>query len=111
MQDIADDTPLRLADAVKIAFPAGGMTISGLRRERDAGRLVVRRIAGKDFTTLADIRNMMEACRVVVPPKVAYSNSRDTGSAVRSSIALASALATIQEMKESLRSTSAKKTR
>ena len=27
------DTPLRLRDAVKIAFPFGGMTVSGLRRE------------------------------------------------------------------------------
>ena len=33
--EITPNTPLRLADAVKIAFPMGGMTVAGLRRERD----------------------------------------------------------------------------
>jgi len=36
---ITSDTLLRLADAVKIAFPMGGMTVAGLRRERDRSRL------------------------------------------------------------------------
>jgi hypothetical protein len=40
------------------------MTASGLRRERDRGRLIVERIAGKDFTTLANIEKMRELCRV-----------------------------------------------
>jgi hypothetical protein len=31
MSAIDPDSPLRLADAVSIAFPAGGMTMSGLR--------------------------------------------------------------------------------
>ncbi len=30
---IADDAPFRLADAARLAFPAGGMTAAGLRRE------------------------------------------------------------------------------
>jgi hypothetical protein len=59
----APGTPLRLSEAVKLAFPHGGMTVSGLRRERDHGRLAVFKIAGKDFTTLADIGRMMELCR------------------------------------------------
>jgi integrase len=37
--NVAHDAPLRLADAAKIAFPAGGMTASGLRREAARGRL------------------------------------------------------------------------
>ena len=41
------DTPLRLRDAVKIAFPLGGMTVSGLRREIKRERLTVEIIAGK----------------------------------------------------------------
>ena len=61
--EIALDTPLRLADAVKIAFPMGGMTVAGLRRERDRNRLVVEKIAGKEFTTLAHIQRMRELCR------------------------------------------------
>lgn len=39
--EITDDTPLRLAVAAALAYPDGSMTASGLRRERDAGRLVV----------------------------------------------------------------------
>jgi hypothetical protein len=62
--DLIDaDTPLRLEDAVKIAFPAGGMTLSGLRKEVARGTLAVELIAGKHFTTLADIKRMRELCR------------------------------------------------
>jgi hypothetical protein len=61
--EIAANTPLRLADAVEIAFPLGGMTVAGLRRERDRNRLVVEKIAGKEFTTLAHIERMRELCR------------------------------------------------
>jgi hypothetical protein len=64
----ASTTPLRLADAIKHAFPFGGMTVSGLRREADRGRLVIERIAGKDFTTLAEIEAMRERCRVPLKP-------------------------------------------
>jgi hypothetical protein len=61
--EITPNTPLRLADAVKIAFPMGGMTVAGLRRERDCNRLVIEKIAGKEFTTPADIEWMRELCR------------------------------------------------
>ena len=64
MAVVGRDAPLRLAQAARIAFPNGSMTASGLRRERDRGRLVVERIAGKDFTTLANIERMRELCRV-----------------------------------------------
>ena len=49
------DTPLRLDVAAKLAFPDGGVTAASLRREATAGRLVIERIAGKDFTTLHHI--------------------------------------------------------
>jgi hypothetical protein len=61
--EITRNTPLRLADAVKIAFPMGGMTVAGLRRERDRNRLIIEKIAGKEFTTLAHIERMRELCR------------------------------------------------
>src|SRR3974390_2018741 len=61
--EITPNTPLRLADAVKIAFPMGGMTVAGLRRERDRNRLVIEKIAGKEFTTLAHIERMRELRR------------------------------------------------
>ena len=54
--NIDPNAPLRLKDAVEIAFPLGGMTVSGLRRERNKGRLVIEEIAGKQFTTLHILR-------------------------------------------------------
>jgi hypothetical protein len=58
------DAPLRLDVAAALAFPDGSMTASGLRRESARGRLVIERIAGKDYTTLRDIGRMRELCRV-----------------------------------------------
>lgn len=34
--EIGPDEPIRLEDAARLAFPAGGMTVKGLRRERSA---------------------------------------------------------------------------
>jgi hypothetical protein len=62
--EIEPDVPLRLRVAAELAFPDGSMTASGLRREAARGRLVVERIAGKDYTTLASIQRMRELCRV-----------------------------------------------
>jgi hypothetical protein len=62
--EIRPDTPFRLNVAATLAFPDGSMTASGLRREAARGRLVVERIAGKDYTTLANIERMRELCRV-----------------------------------------------
>jgi hypothetical protein len=61
--DISLNSPLRLKLAAQLAFPAGGMTAAGLRREAAKGRLVTERIAGKDYTTLAAIEGMRALCR------------------------------------------------
>jgi len=61
---LGNDTPLRLDAAAKIAFPDGSMKESGLRREAKRGRLVIERVAGKDYTTLGHIARMRELCRV-----------------------------------------------
>ena len=58
------DAPLRLSKAAAIAFPDGSMTKSGLRREAARGRLVIQRIAGKDYTTLRAIGDMVKLCTV-----------------------------------------------
>jgi hypothetical protein len=63
-----EDEPMRLADALKVAFPHGGMTVSGLRREIARGRLEFEMIAGKQFVTLRQIKEMRERCRVKVEP-------------------------------------------
>jgi hypothetical protein len=60
---ITPDTPLRLDVAVKLAFPAGGMTVSGLRRETARGRLQIETVAGKQFVTLRAIEEMRNRCR------------------------------------------------
>lgn len=62
--NIAPDTPLRLDVAVREAFPAGGMTVSGLRREIARGRVEVELIAGKQFSTLSAIAKMRAMCRL-----------------------------------------------
>ena len=75
------DTPLRLSDAVKIAFPRGGMTVSGLRREIKRNRLEFEEIAGKQFTTLAYIKLMRDRCRAKA--KVPVSTSERSVGRVR----------------------------
>ena len=76
--DVARDAPLRLSTAAALAFPDGTMTVSGLRREVIRGRLVVERIAGKDFTTLANIDRMRELCRVQVKEPGSIGAKHDT---------------------------------
>ena len=75
---VPSDAPLRLSVAAKLAFPDGSMTASGLRREAARGRLTIERIAGKDFTTLDEIKRMRELCRVQVKEPDYLSGSRDT---------------------------------
>jgi hypothetical protein len=118
---IDPDTPLRLETAAALAFPDGSMTASGLRRERNRGRLVVERIAGKDFTTLANIQRMRELCRVgktvqgsggtshamtamesLLRPESGTSKTEDTAKA------LAAARTIGRELRESLKNTSPK---
>jgi hypothetical protein len=59
-----DDEPIRLKDAVEIAFPNGGAGLSALRKEVRNGNLGVMEIAGKLFTTRRLIREMKEKCLV-----------------------------------------------
>src|SRR6266851_3180879 len=78
LENVASDAPLRLSTAAKLAFPDGSMTASGLRREAARGRLRVERIAGKDFTTLDEIRKMRELCRVPAKAPDYTNEKRDT---------------------------------
>lgn len=67
MTDISDDAPLRLRDAVTIAFPFGVMPESGLRQEHAKGRLNLELLAGKHFVTMRAIREMRVMCEAVPP--------------------------------------------
>jgi hypothetical protein len=86
LERIGPDTPLRLAVAAAIAFPGGGMTASGLRKEYLKGRLAFERIANKDFVTLREIEAMRKQCAQSNPHGSSYgpherkSDSRQFGS-------------------------------
>ncbi len=60
---VGPDTPLRLDVAAAVGFPDGSMTARGLRREIARGRLAFARVAGKDYTTLNDLNEMVKLCR------------------------------------------------
>jgi hypothetical protein len=78
LNTISPDTPLRLDVAARLAFPDGSMTASGLRRERDRDRLVIERVAGKDYTTLGHINRMRKLCRLEAKARASTYDRRDT---------------------------------
>src|SRR5262245_38730239 len=82
---VADTEPLRLDTAARLAFPDGSMTAAGLRREARRGRLVVSRVAGKDYTTLEAIRGMIVKCRVEPKAPDYGCSPQDATAAARSS--------------------------
>jgi hypothetical protein len=55
------ETPLRLGAAAQ----QFGLTAGALRAEAKRGRLVIWRVAGKDWTSLAEIERMFQRCRVL----------------------------------------------
>lgn len=76
MEALPPDTPLRLDVAAALAYPDGSMTASGLRREAKRGRLVIERIAGKDYTTFGYINRMREQCRLETKDRASTSGAR-----------------------------------
>jgi hypothetical protein len=94
--EIGGDVPLRLDHAAEIAFPNGGMTGKGLRREGLRGRLAIMRINGKLFTTLADIREMCRQCRDA--QKAPGSGSSPNGDTATTSSAPSGASLTMEDI-------------
>ncbi|RVG87504.1 excisionase [Sinorhizobium meliloti] len=88
------NAPMRLRDIIPIAFPHGGISPAGLRREAKRGRLRLMRIAGKDFTTLAAIEEMQRLC-VVEPEQKEQALHPDD----RSKAALAAALGMARDLR------------
>jgi hypothetical protein len=105
LDTIGPNTPLRLDVAATLAYPDGSMTASGLRRERDKGRLVIERTAGKDYTTLAYINRMRELCQVKEKVPASISVGRDATGADKSRIppSTSSATEVISEAQAALR--------
>lgn len=52
----------RLAEAVALFFPTGGITVKSLRTEAQQGRLKIIKIANKHFVTAEAIMAMLERC-------------------------------------------------
>lgn len=100
-----DDAPLRLALAAERAYPDGSMTASGLRREAKAGRLVIERVAGKDYTTLAEIQKMRALCRVQqkAPVSTSASEPEDPPSGSSATATTSKALASLNVSLDALR--------
>lgn len=82
---LADDELVRLSDAVAWFFPHGRMTLSALRTEARKGRLVIERIAGKDFVTRRAINEMRARCRDQGSRPASSSEGTETESAAGSS--------------------------
>ena len=74
---VDQESLLRLDVAASIAFPFGGMSKNGLRRELARGRLDGMKIAGKYFTTLANIKRMSQLCRVSAKDLISGSDRPD----------------------------------
>jgi len=114
--DIGLDDPVPLGLAPKLFFPAGGVTIRSLRTEISKGRLVVERIAGKDYVTKRAIKQMRNKCRV--QPKAPAStsgvgkgeNRNGLSETERKKRSLAAAKAMNKMLRESSQSTSPKNT-
>lgn len=66
MTEIAPDAPLTLDEAAALAFPGGTVTKRTLRGHRDRGELTTFRIGRLEYTTLNDIKAMIETCRAQV---------------------------------------------
>jgi hypothetical protein len=104
---------LRLETAARAAFPDGSIKANGLRREAAAGHLAIYRIAGKDFTTLADIQEMKKQCRVQAKGRTSTTTNSGaccTSETDNSNAAIASMKQTARVLKESLQNTSSKNT-
>lgn len=80
---ITDTTPVPLSQAIRLFFPLGGVTKSSLRNEARKGRLVIERIANKDFVTRQAINDMRRRCRVAreAPPVPATEPRRSPATA------------------------------
>src|SRR3984957_10207287 len=68
---INNDMPQRLG-VVAAQF---GLTTAALRTEAKRGRLVISRVAGKDWTSVAEVNRMFGLCRVT-PEALTYGSGQ-----------------------------------
>ena len=100
-----ENDPIPLREAAK----RFGLTLSTLRAERDRGRLTTYRIGKRDYTTVADIRGMIQECRVEPKARaftLIQNESSGPSATERASSALAAANETVLRLKSISRNTS-----
>ena len=68
LSDLLDTDPITLREASQLVL-RGVITVSAPRSEMNRGNLAVMRIGKNLFTTPAAIREMMDKCRVQIPPR------------------------------------------
>lgn len=101
------------AITLKDAADHFGFTVSTLRAEAKRGRLEIYMIGKRHYTTPANIREMVQQCRVA-PKDRAFTLTRDAANSSsgtdRASSALAAAQETVLRLRNSSRSTLATNT-
>jgi hypothetical protein len=99
------DDPLALT--LKDAAERYGFTVATLRAEIARGRLTKYRIGKKDWTTPADIREMLELCRVEqkAPASIVTRRAVNTSSATERG-SLDSAIEAVARLRNTLLTTS-----
>lgn len=74
---ISDETPIPLKEAVRRAFPAGGMTVVKLRRRIEAGELKGYKVGQSVFTTMKWVQEMLDASVIKPPQRVDWHARHD----------------------------------
>jgi hypothetical protein len=108
----SEDDPITLADACRIVF-ADKIKVATLRAEASRGRLVIFRIGKRNFTTVNEVRRMVERCRVEREGQgstLIHDGSNGLSETDRISSAQAALKTTLQGLRGSSRNTSARNT-
>jgi hypothetical protein len=106
---MSDDRAITLKEAARDF----GFTVSTLKAEANRGNLAIYRIGKRLYTSPADIRGMVEKCRVA-PKARAFTlikqEANSSSATARASSALAAAHETVLRLKNSSPTTSARNT-
>jgi hypothetical protein len=99
-----DQTLLSLPEAARITFPDCRVKASGLRRERDKGRLRTYMVANKEYTTLNDLRVMLDRCVTPAQPAGPPIPARKTETEMvrECEVARDACLASLKRLKQSV---------
>ncbi|WP_371422890.1 hypothetical protein [Tardiphaga sp.] len=100
-----DDELLTLKEASEIFF-RGKRSPGVLKTQAEIGNLAVSKIGGKYFTTITDLKVMVEKCRVKAEARISGS----TKSATDGQSSTASAVLALRSLQESFRKPKARST-